>query len=107
MIKKFEGEKVNFLKLLCGEQEKNSRRRISSPRVFLLLSAKNFFTESCFLRRELLFFTLGEELFAESPRFGLHQRVLLSAKAPFLVVCLWQWENILLDKILYPSKGWN
>jgi hypothetical protein len=40
MIKKFEGEKMNFLKLLRREQEKYSRQRISSPRIFLL-SAKS------------------------------------------------------------------
>jgi hypothetical protein len=37
----------------------------SSPRVFLLLSAKNFFTESNFLRREL-FFLLSAK--SSSPR---------------------------------------
>jgi hypothetical protein len=53
---------VNFLKLLRREQEKTL--------------GKEFFAEN-------YFFTLGEELFAESPRIGSRQRVLLSAKAPF------------------------
>jgi hypothetical protein len=54
----------------------------SSPRVF-------------FLRRELFFFTLGEELFAESSWFGSHQRVFLSAKSPFPVVPASRWASVL------------
>jgi hypothetical protein len=60
---------------------------------------EEFFAESIFfalgeeyLHREffssprIIFFTFGEELFAESSRFGSHQRLFLSAKTPFLVV---------------------
>jgi hypothetical protein len=55
----------------------------SSPRVNYLALGEEFFTESFFLRRELFFFTLGEELFAKSPRFGSHQSLLLLATALF------------------------
>jgi hypothetical protein len=67
MIKKFEGEKVNFLKFLRRERKKlsaknffaesqsdNSRRRILR-REFFLLSAKKSFAKSFILRREYYF----------------------------------------------------
>jgi hypothetical protein len=59
---------------------------------------KNFFAESFFSLGEeylhleffssprIIFFTLSEELFAESSRFDSHQRVFLSVKTPFPVV---------------------
>jgi hypothetical protein len=65
----------NFFFLALGE----------SLRVNFLALGEEFFTESFFFI-ENYFFTLGEELFAESPSFGYHQSLLLSAKALFPVV---------------------
>jgi hypothetical protein len=50
-----------------------------------LALGEEFFTESFSLRQEF-FLTLGEELFAESPRGGSRQRKLLTAKGRFPVV---------------------
>jgi hypothetical protein len=63
--------------------------KIFSPRAEKKLSAKNFFAESHreFLSSARIFFTHGEEFFAESPRGGSRQRLLLSAKDLSAVVC--------------------
>jgi hypothetical protein len=65
----------------------NSSQRVIFWRRELIfwLSVKNS-SPRVFSSTRIIFFTLGEELFAESPRFGSHQRVLLSAKALFPVV---------------------
>jgi hypothetical protein len=57
----------------------------SSPRGMFWLSAKNS-SPRVFFFAVNYFFTLGEELFAESPSFGSHQSLLLSAKALFPIV---------------------
>jgi hypothetical protein len=57
MIKKFEGEKMIFLKITSPRAKEILSAKNSSPRVFFLLSAKNTFTESFFLRRELFFYS--------------------------------------------------
>jgi hypothetical protein len=58
-----------------------------------------------FLSSPRIFFTLGEEFFAESPRGGSRQRLLLSAKALFLVVFVFaenlSSQNLLLAVVYY------
>jgi hypothetical protein len=58
---------------------------MSSLRVVKMLSVKNS-SPRVFSSPRIIFFTLGEEFFAESPSFGSHQSLLLSAKALFPVV---------------------
>jgi hypothetical protein len=96
--KKVEGEKVFFLKKKSREQK--------------ILLVKNFFAESCFGAQRRIssprvlifsenFFTLGEELFAESPS---RQRILLSTKARFSVVhvfkTIWFFMRICLRRFI-------
>jgi hypothetical protein len=61
-----------------------SQRRISSPKVFLARNEEYLHREFLFSPR--IFFTLGKELFAESPREGSRLRFLLMANALFPVV---------------------
>jgi hypothetical protein len=74
-----------FFKNYFAESKKNSRWRYSSPRVFFALG-EEYLHREFFSSPRIIIFTLGEELFAESSRFGSHQRVFLSAKAPSPVV---------------------
>jgi hypothetical protein len=55
---------------------------------FSFTLGEEFLHREFFSSPRIIFFTLDEELFAESSRFGSHQRVFLLAKTPFPVVTL-------------------
>jgi hypothetical protein len=80
------------VKVFFAERKKTLGEEFLRREFFFALGEEYLHRE--FFSSLRIFFTLGEELFAESSRFGSHQRVFLSAKAPFPVVYVWYIREI-------------